>query len=707
MLLQFSSRRTPVLLLGILLLVLFVATGCETTKEPISSGDGGTTTGDVNLGQPSASPATFDQGTTSIITIAATDAEDDPLAGVSVTFAVTPVAAGTFNPASATTDDLGVATSVFTAAQSGSLQITGTDGTATSPYVNVNVNSTSQQTSGNLTINVTPSLLTADGASTSTVIVHVSDESDLPATDGTVVKLASGERFDDVDGNGYFTAGDSLMFDYNANDEWDPVGIIPAVATTEGGSIAVAYTAGTEATTSYIKATVTGTVDFDGSVETSIQLTPDATVYAIEISTDVTGLQVRHTGGLEFTDLDAICYDVNGNTVPEGVAVNFTITNGPSGGENLNGGGVGPVEARTNSQGVATVQVWSGTISGTLRLYASAGSVLSNAAFVSVFAGPPYYLAVGSDFCNMAGWNTVNRELYVDAVVSDIYNNPVQDSVAVYFTVDEGVIDAYGITADSTGVAQAIFRTGEPQTDGRVWVWAETSGGTVVGSTMFLNSYIPASITPTMSPQMLPANGESEATIWADVRDLNSNFVVDETEVLTKVLYGSANGGGTSDGCHASLFDGTYTSTVLKQDFSLTGGNDDGIGGIDVVTMRSGFVSTSIVCTLTTGTSFYEESAVSLDATSVPYGTAGIPVRALIKDRAGNPLGDHTLTATITNGSMTTATGETNTYGEAFEFRFSAPADSTNGTKGIITITDTDPRSGGLIMSTTVTYSNE
>ncbi|MEZ5358907.1 MAG: Ig-like domain-containing protein [Candidatus Zixiibacteriota bacterium] len=702
-----NSSRVPVVLLGIFLLALLTITGCETTKEPTSSGGGGTTTGDVNLSQPTATPSAFDQGSTTIVTITATDADSELLPGVQVTFAVTPVSAGTFNPTTATTDAYGVASTIFTAAQSGTFQITGTDGTTTSAYVNINVNSSAQQTSGNLSMNITPSLLTADGSSNATVIVHVSDEESNPAPDSTIVKLTCGERFDDVDGNGYYSTGDSLMFDFNANDTWDPIGVIPSVAYTQAGSIAVAYTAGSEATTSYIKATVTGTTDFDGSVEASIQLTPDATIYAIELSTDVTGIQVRHTGGLEFTDLKAICYDVAGNRVPEGVTVNFSISNGPGGGENINGQGAGPVTAITNSNGIATVQVWAGTISGTLRLYASAGSVLSNAAFVSVFAGPPYYIAVGSDFCNMDGWNTVNRELYVDAVVSDIYHNPVQDSVVVYFTVDEGVIDAYGITQDSSGVAQAIFRTGEPQVDGRVWVWGETSGGTVVGSTMFINSYIPSSITATMSPQMLSANGESEATFWADVRDLNNNFVIDETEVTTKTLYGTANGGGTSDGCNASIFEGSYMSPVLKQDYSMTGGNDDGIGGIDVITIRSGFASTYVVCTLTTGTSFYDESGVSLDASSVPYGATGIPIRAVIKDRAGNPLGDHTLTATISSGTMTTATSETNTYGEAYDFRFSAPADSTGGTKGLITITDTDPRGGNLVMTTTVTFSNE
>jgi hypothetical protein len=306
----------------------------------------------------------------------------------------------------------------------------------------------------------------------------------------------------------------------------------------------------------------------------------------------------------------------------------------------------------------------------------------------------------------MDGWNTVNRVQYVNAVVADIYHNPVQDSVVVYFTVDEGIIDAYGITEDSTGVASALFRTGAPQTDGIVWIYAETSGGTVADTSYFINSYIPDVIYLTIQPTSILATGETEATFWADVRDLNNNLVIDGTKVEGKAIYGLATGGEAEDGCNASVFEGVYRSAVLKQDFSVTGADDDGIGAIDVITVKSGFVSNTISVTLTTANAYHEESELSLDASAVPYGATNIPVRALVKDRYGNPLADHTLTATISAGAIVGGTGtqETNTFGEAFGFRFDAPADSTGGTSAIISITDSDPRSGGLVLSASVSF---
>lgn len=703
--LQSKASWVPIIVLGMLLLGMPLMVGCDKDPDPASP-NGGDGSGDVNLTAPTVSPSDFTVGETAVVEVTATDAVSDPIPGLSVNFVVSPSAGGYFTPPTATTDTNGIASTVFTSSQSGTMSIGAQATGANSTYTNINVSSSGQQSSGNMTIGVSPNLLTADGSSTATVTVTVEDAGANPAPDQTLVLLTAGERFDDVDGNGYFGANDSLIIDYNANDAWDPVGIIPATAYTDATGVAtVTYTAGTDATTAYIKATVTGTVDFDGSVETSVQLTPDADIYAIELSTDVPGLQVRHTGGIETTNLEAICYDVNGNFVPEGLAVNFVITNGPDGGENIAGQGWGPVTAYTNSKGVATVPLWSGTVSGTMRLYASSGTVLSSATFVAVYAGPPYYIAVGTESCNIDGWNTVNRTHETTAAVSDIYHNPVQDSVVVYFTVDEGIIDAYSLTENLTGVAGATFRTGAPQVDGLVWVWAETSGGTVIGSTYFYNSYIPASINFNVSDATLLADGESETTFLVDVRDLNSNFVIEGTEVEAKATYGSATGGSTEDGCYASPYEGTYRSATLKQDFSITGVDDDGIGAFDVVTVKSGFVSNTFTITLNTANAFYDESEVSVDAESVPYGATGIPIHTVIKDRYGNPLADHTLTAAISSGSIVGGTGvqETDGFGEASGFLFNAPADSTGGTSAIITVTDSDPR-GNIILTTSVRF---
>ncbi len=690
--------------LGGLLLGLILLVGCESKRTPSGGGD----EYDVYLSQPTASPSSLTEGGTTVIEVIATDAQSDPIEGLQITFVGS---GGNFTPATTTTDSNGIAGTIFTATQTGNLSLGASATGAETKYVNVSVSTGGQQSTGNLSISVTPTLLTADDTSSATVIVRVQDTNENPAPDSTIVKMTAGEKFVDVDGNGYFSSGvDSLVFDYNANDIWDPIGFIPAIAYTEAGSTVVSYTAGVEATTAYIKATVTEGGDFDGSVEASVQLTPNASVNSIALSTEIQGIQVRHTGGIETTNLYAICYDVNGNTVPEGLDVNFIITDGPGGGENIAEQGLGPVIARTNSNGVATVPIWSGTISGTMRLYASSGTVLSNATFLAVYAGPPYYIAVGAVDCNIPGWNKVNVENEIVAVVSDFYKNPVQDSVVVYFTCDEGSVNSYNITGDSSGVTSVPFRTGDPMGNGEVWVWAETSGGTLIDSTFFWNSGMPAIVNMIMSPKNLTANGKSQAFFYVEVLDINSHFVVNGTIVKMATLFGSATEGTTADGCHASFFDGKYTAPVLDLDYSMTGGTDNGIGAIDVITAKSGFVQSSIVCTLSTSSSYYSNSTVTTEAI-IPYSTANVPVRVVIKDRYGNPLGDHSVSATVSVGTMSVATASTNTYGEAFGLRLDAPAapppedGEVPDTKAIITVVDNDPTySGGLVMTANVTF---
>jgi len=718
---QIIKSALTVFSIIVLLSSIMLVSGCEKSSTSDSSGSG-STSGDVVLGTPTASPSSLSSGGSSVVEVLVTDADDDPLSGVTVTFVAS---GGYFSPTSVVTGTDGLASSVYTATTTGTFSLV-VQASGESESVQVTVSASGQQSSGNLDISVSPNLLTADGASSSTVTIAVADADDDPAPEGTVVLLTAGERFDDIDANGYFSEGvDSLVYDVNSNGTWDPIGIISSVAYTDAtGEATATFTAGTSSGTSYIRATVTGTDGYDGYAQTSVTLQPDADVYAIELYSDEPSIQVAHTGGIEMTELHAACYDISGNAAPEGVDVNFIITASPDltgipDSCNINGIGYGPVTVQTNSSGIATIQMWSGVRSGTIRCYASAtgsgGTALSEATFIAVHAGPPYYVSVGAYACNMQGWATVNETNEITAVVSDTFNNPVQEEVAVYFTVDECIIEAYSTTAEETGVAGTTFRTGDPWGDGIVWVYAETSGGTVKDSTYFINSHIPAYITMWNSPTSLEADGKAKAAFFVDVRDLNNNYVIDQTAIKVTTLYGTATQGSTSDGCHASIYEGEYTSGVLEKDHSVTGANDDGIGGVDYIKAISGFVSTSVPCTLTTEYAYTDNCNISVES-NIPYNTNNVPVSVLIKDRYNNPLGDHTLTISISPaGSIVggTATQETNAWGEAYGFRINAPAPpapdidgNIPDTKAIITIVDSDPR-GQIELSASVTFSDE
>ena len=287
------------------------------------------------------SPDSLNTGSTAVVEATVAD-EGVGLANQVVTFSVNPSDAGYFTPTVDTTNTNGIAASVFSATNTGLATISASlSGVSLSGTVGVNVTEDSQSGSGNIEITVSPSLLLANGSDTSVVTITVQDNAGQPAPDATLVKVTAGEKFVDIDENGYWSEGiDSLVFDANANGQWDAIGLIPSTALTAGGAgqAVVNYIAGNDALTVYIKATVDDN-GIQGSADRSIQLAPDASINSIYLASDSINLVVKQTGGIESALLYATGYDINANAVPEGLTINFIITDGPGGGEQhrLNG----------------------------------------------------------------------------------------------------------------------------------------------------------------------------------------------------------------------------------------------------------------------------------------------------------------------------------------------------------------------------------
>jgi hypothetical protein len=577
------------------------------------------------------------------------------------------------------------------------------NGSSLQKSTGISVVEVTDEEAGNISLSVTPSLLLANGADTSRISITVRDAMSQPAPDSTVVKLVAGEKFVDIDGNGYWSAGiDSLVFDANANGQWDAIGFIPSTAYTMGGNglASVNFVSGNDALTVYVKATVDDG-GISGSVETSLQLSPNASVNSIYMSSDSMQLSVKQTGGIESSLLRAVGYDVNGNPVPEGLTINFIITDGPGGGEHLGNVGYGPYVATTNSQGVATATIHSGTISGTIRARAYIDTVLSNATQVLVSAGPPAYIVIGSQYCNIDYWDNVGNMVGITAVVSDIYLNPVNDSTVVYFSTDEGTMKSHELrTEEHEGIAYTKWIAGNNvgTADGQVIITAETSGGTVVGQSMFYNTHMLATLVVTGAPVSMLADGIEEVLVRVDGYDLNGNPVIDGTKFKAAATYLSVEGGVLANGCGVATTRVSIKSSTLPMDKSTPGGNDDGIGAVDQITYwaEEGSAFTTVNVAMTTGIAYKGNSTIDAQTTAAPLEV--VSISCIVKDRFGNPLGDHSLVMTVSDGVITpgTATQETNEYGEAGGFIWTAP--NSAGSSATITITDTDPRSGGLVL---------
>ena len=650
-------------------------------------------------------PSSVQKGQTGTVNVEVKDDQDRPLSGVRVSFSVSPTSIGDFTPTEDTTDANGLVASVFTATGLGTATIRVSAEGAESKTAQIEVVSAGESTKL-IEIEITPSWLPADGCSTSTVKATIRDSAGTLADDGTVVKFVAGEDFDDVDGDGYYTEGiDKLRYDTNGDGKWNPIGIIAPYALTQDGIAEVTYTAGFRTGTVYIKVT-TGPAGQQVQDYNTILLIPTDSVAYIVLMSERSSIQVKGTGGVEATQITATCYDDNGNRVDQDFPVEFYIINGPEGGENLNGEESDSVIVNTNPYGEAQVTLSSGTISGTVRIRAKVGYTLSYSTLVTICAGPSFDISIGVTPCNIRGWDKDCVEADICACVVDVYGNPVPDSTAVHFSAEEGMVHSCDQTKQ--GCAHTKYVSGDPRNDGLAMIWAETQGeaGVVKDSTILTVSGPPASVSFVTYPDSLLADGISKGDVVVKVLDVNSNFVVGGTPVKMKTGFGLVTDGVTSDGCYASLYETELISEVLKQDYSMPNDTlDDGVGVINVLTAKSGFVSASVNVTFLTGYTYSKNCEIDME-TEVPHG-ATVPIVVIIKDRYGNPLGGHKIVAdqSQTTNGIITGTDYTNAFGEATGFTFTATT-IFSIESAIITLCDEDPR-GGICIAKKIKLSDD
>ncbi len=639
-------------------------------------------------------PYSVEKGQTGVVDVEVKDDQDRPVSGVRVSFSVSPASVGYCTPTMDTTDANGLAATVFTATDLGTATIQASAQGAPPKTAQIDVVSTeAEQTAEPLEIDIDPLWLPADGISTSTVRATLRDSTGTPIENGTVVKFVAGEDFDDVDGDGYYTQGvDQLRYDTNGDGKWNPIGIIAPYAITQNGIAELTYTAGFRTGTAYIKVTAGNAGQQVQDYNTVLLVPTDAVAYIV-LTSERSSIQVKGTGGVEATQVSAICYDANGNRVDESFPVEFYIISGPGGGLTLGGEESEAVTVTTNSYGEAHVTLSSGYKSGTVRIRAKVGSVLSYSTIVAVSAGPPFDISVGVNPCNIRGWDIDCVEADLCACVVDQWGNPVPNLTAVYFSAEEGMVQSNDQTKD--GCAHTMYLSGDPREDGLAIIWAETQGedGIVKDSTILIVSGPPASVAFLSYPHSLLADGISKGDVVVRVLDVNHNYVIGGTPVRMKTNFGFVTDGATSDGCYASICETELKSQVLTQDYSVPNPYlDDGVGAINVLTAKSGFVSASVNVTFLTAYTYSKNCEVDMEA-KVPYG-ATVPIVVIIKDRYGNPLGGHKIVANqpkTTNGTIS-GTGYTNAFGEATGFAFTAA--TTGAETAIVTLCDEDARGG-------------
>lgn len=682
------------LIIGVLVLGLGACSG-------VNKNDSTATLQDVDV-----TPAILAEGETAVVEVLVTNANGDPLANATVFLFAEPNTAGLFSNSVVETNGDGIASAIFTATTEGTVTISarveGDQTTLTKDVVIEPGDGGGGNLDGHIVLTITPALVQADGFSTATINALVSNGQGDPVDDGSVVKFVAGEKFMDVNGDGVWTNNvDSLIFDLDSDDLWDPIGSIDATVTTVGGQATTTYTAGSTAGVVYIKATG-GEPGNHFSAEVSLSLTSNDSVHSIVLTPAWQNVQVRGTGGVEYAPLVAETFDAKGNPAPQGREIEFLITAGPGGGEAINGDPVGPVKAITDANGAATVTLNAGSASGTVRVLARSGAVVSAATHLTIRSGPPAYISLGASDCNVPSWYVVNSTNDIVAVVVDQWGNEVPDSTSVWFGTEQGLLEGADVsnpTITLRGTARSTWHSGAPKNDGYVWYWAQTAGGTVADTSVFIESGPAAYGTFVTWPDTLLADNKDKGEVVIDVRDGNGVFVDDGYLVEVESDIGTINDGQAHDGCFSSVYVGDYVAGVLDRDYKVTI-PDDGIGAIATITARSGGFygfNGSVQVVLRTGTAYSKTSIVDVPSSMV-FGTTA-PIEIQIKDRWGNPLGGHLVEVTCNSGGTVTGSPQySNEYGVAGGYEFFATSNQ-SFTEALIVVRDLDPNFGGITIS--------
>ncbi|MGQ9810923.1 MAG: Ig-like domain-containing protein [bacterium] len=251
----------------------------------------------------------------------------------------------------------------------------------------------------------TPDEVPGDGTLPATLVVEVKDSYGNYVEDGTDVDFAV------VEGNGTVTSS-SLTLGGIASAKYIPTG---------GSSFAK------------VRASV-------GSVSKDVTIKILSSLPASIVATDSAWISVAGTGMPSQVTIAARVYDANGNPVDDGTQVSFEIEHGPGGGEYIDDHdiGYGPV-LKSTVGGVASVTVGSGTLPGTVVLGIQSEDAASAITRIGIASGPPDSIIVTTGAIKKGGDRCV-YVLCVSAFVRDMYNNPVSDGNAVYWTIDRGDI---------------------------------------------------------------------------------------------------------------------------------------------------------------------------------------------------------------------------------------------------------------------------
>ncbi len=266
-----------------------------------------------------------------------------------------------------------------------------------------------------LVLQASPAVLPADGQSTAEITATVTDSSNNPVPDGTIV------HFELLSGNG----------------------TLESYKPTTGGVAATKLQSATEPGVAVIRASVGAVSD---TVTVRYTVGGPAVINLVADSSSILA------DGVTTTLVRAYVYDAAGNPVEDGTPVSFTTD-------------LGNITSRSQTQGGVAVASFSGTKTGVATIVASAGGAQGQTTVV-LRPGPPNSVLLSFDPKSVGVKDSGrNQTLQITATVLDSRNNTVADGTYVRFEIvaspggDES-LSTYDPVPTVNGQAQVSFTAG-------------------------------------------------------------------------------------------------------------------------------------------------------------------------------------------------------------------------------------------------------
>jgi len=180
-------------------------------------------------------------------------------------------------------------------------------------------------------------------------------------------------------------------------------------------------------------------------------------------------INIAETGGVVNSAFTFEVQDSAGRTIDlsKAVDVNFSIVAGPDGGESLT-----PPVVRTNANGQATSNLFSGNAAGTVKIQAQVVrddiglTIQSKPIVIAIHGGFPDFdhFSLAPEKYNFEGYSINNVRNPISVIVGDKFSNPVKPGTPVYFRTTGGTIQGSGATDDDGQITVDLIAA-EPRPD--------------------------------------------------------------------------------------------------------------------------------------------------------------------------------------------------------------------------------------------------